>query len=160
MCQAVEEKLPESLIGLGYTESFKIIDTKLALGYIGAALAAGTFYLERKFKFNDVLPYTTALVLIYFLIQLYNWYFLKFIAKKIIYKGYNNKDSLEISGEYDKFTPEYNLTFKVIKNDQIIEFKEVLKFTDIFDTFGTLRQELLNKFISSKINEHATSKNK
>jgi hypothetical protein len=124
-------------------------------------LAAGTYYLEKKYSFYEVHQYTVILVGLYFVLSLVNYIYTKYVAKKIIYSGKDKKgNSITISGEYDKYIPQYNLSFKYTQKGNATEFKDVLKFTTVFDTFGTLRQDLLDKWVKNTVETSISSKSK
>ncbi|KAH3683864.1 hypothetical protein WICPIJ_005163 [Wickerhamomyces pijperi] len=147
--QGTDLKIGPSLIGLGYKESHLLTDTRLALGYLSAAFAAGTFYIEKNFSFKDGFNYTAILVGLYFLVIGVIMLHSKFVEKDIIYRGSNKEgESLEIRGLFNKNEPIYQLTIKVTKKDgKVEEIKKGLKYTEIFDKFGNLHlKELQNWF--------------
>lgn len=52
--QTLDEALPATFARLKYKQSFQLIDAKLVLGYSMAAIAAGSFLLDKKFKYSEV----------------------------------------------------------------------------------------------------------
>ena len=153
MRNAVDERLPLVLSTLGYQESFILVDTKLALGYLSVLAAGGAFLLEKKLKFEEGLPYLKLLLLAYFILTSLSWLYQKFVIKNTIYTGKKGKNVVTIGGEVDKYTPEYKLTITVKSEGRDVGSTQdvVLPFTSVFDKYGNLHEGELAAWIKDQL---------
>lgn len=136
-----------------------MIDTRLAIGYLTAVTAALTFYAEKELSFEDALPYTKLLLVVYVILSVSAWAHAKYVEKSIVYRGSKNKHTLQISGEIDKFVPEYKLTFTLTnQNKSSFTFNKTLEFKDIFDKFGNLHETQLKNWINTLLESNTKEK--
>lgn len=111
-----------------------------------------TFYAEKQLSFEDALPYTKLLLGIYALLSVAAWFHSKYVERSIVYKGTKNKQTLEISGQIDKYVPEYRLTFTITnQNNSSVTFDKTLLFTEIFDKFGNLHEAQLGNWVKKQV---------
>jgi hypothetical protein len=154
-----DEHLSEVFDSFGYTESFKLIDTKLALGYLSVALAALMYYIEKQYK-NDFtnkkyVSYLQILVAGFFIIQSIIFLFGKFVEKNIKYTGAKKGKAITVSTFIKtKTDPIYRITIKSdnISNEFSIPFKDIF-FDDGFlsmDAFKTKIGEFFENIDKSK----------
>lgn len=140
------------MIGLGYKESHKLVDTRLALGYLSAALAAGTFYIEKHYTFKEGFNYTAILVALYFFVVGLTILHSKFVEKNIIYRGSNKEGQfLEIRGKFNKNEPVYDLTITKKKDGKVEEIQRGLEYTVIYDKFGNLHLKQLQDWFKETL---------
>lgn len=121
---------------LGYDESFKLIDTKLALGYSTVIIAGLLYYIDKKYSFQEAYNVTAISVVVYFLISGILSY-LKWTNKDVKYVGYTPKGrKITISG----WTENYDAIYKtriVIDNQSPVQADfEFGKFFDILGYFN------------------------
>lgn len=81
VAQRLDDEVPIVFHRLGYKQSFKLIDTKLIIGYSIAVVAGISFVLDKKLGHNNVIQYQRLLVAAYFILSGVFWYFKKFIEK-------------------------------------------------------------------------------
>jgi signal peptidase complex subunit 2 len=144
---------------LGFTESYKIVDTKLVLGYLTVATAAGAYFLDKKMKFVDSLPYLKLLLVLYAILSTLTWLHQRYVVKNTVYTGTKNKQVVEIGGDVDKFIPEYKLTITVKSEGSKGVSKNVgLPFTEVFDKFGNLHDGELAAWIKEQIKTNEKDK--
>ncbi|KAH3675164.1 hypothetical protein WICMUC_002820 [Wickerhamomyces mucosus] len=154
---ATDAKIGPSLTKLGFSQSFSLIDTRLGLGYLSAIIAALTFYIEKKFSFQDGFNYTFGLVILYFIVVFFQLLHSKYFEKNIIYKGSNSNDKIVIiRGKIDKYIPQYDLKFDIKdgkNNNKRKSFDKVLQFVEIFDKFGNLHEDKLIQWLKLSLEE-------
>lgn len=134
---------------LGYTESFKLIDTKLMIGYSSVAVAGLMYYLEKQYK-NDFTNaeyvfYLQLLVALFFTLQFVWFLFSKFVEKSIKYTGVKKGKNIQVStSTKSKTDPVYHIGISIDGG----EHKLAIPFKDIFFDDGFLSIEALKKEIS------------
>lgn len=138
---ATDDQLPFALETLGYQQSFTLIDTKLALGYLTVAIAGLLFYMDKKFAFKDTYYAVIACVAAYFVISTIMLYFTSGPQKDNKYIGFNDaQQKILVYSWTSKYDPIYNV--KIVLNDNTDSAVEAaLPFTKFFDGFGYYNQE-------------------
>lgn len=146
-----DEQLPLSLQSLGYDQSFTLIDTKLALGYLTVAIAGLLFWMDKKYVFKDTYYAVIACVVLYFLISTVMWYLNYGTYKDNKYIGYNDSNQkISVYTSTTKYDPIYNV--KIVLNDQFDAALEVpLPFTKFYDQFGYYNQEALTTLLKEAL---------
>lgn len=158
-----DEHLSDVFADLGYTESFKLIDIKLIIGYTSVVLAGLMYYIEKKFKndFNNLnyVFYLQLLVGSFFSIQAIWLIFSKFVEKNIKYVGYNKENKvIKIStSTKNKTDPNYKIVVisdtdsSSQNNELVIPFNTIfysdgfLSIVDIKDKISTFLKSINNK---------------
>lgn len=149
---ACDETLPAVFASLGYTESFTLTDTKLALGYITVLLAGGLYLAEKKFEnnFSNSLYYNLQAILVgvFIIVNSTLWVFTKFILKKIKYTGINQKgEKIQVSTWCESNTePVYQVEITGVKQFQI-------DLTKVFNQDGFLEFQALKAAFSSQMSK-------
>ncbi|CCH62150.1 hypothetical protein TBLA_0G02080 [Henningerozyma blattae CBS 6284] len=165
--QALDEALPITLKRLNYTQSHLFQDIKLGLGYSMGLIAATSFLLDKKFKWNQTLFYQKLLVGLYFILSITFWIFNHFIEKGLTYQGINKKDSIKLKimsrliennsrGNSNNDTPIYQIHFKLINvnnsTEKNNELTSELLVTKIFSEQGYLQTNLFYEYLNDQIN--------
>ncbi|AGO12462.1 AaceriAER112Cp [[Ashbya] aceris (nom. inval.)] len=105
---AIEESLPAVFSRLGYKQDFRLLDTRLLLGYLTAITAAISFVLDRKFKWGDVLIYQQVLVGLYVVLSAAFWVFSRYGERHAVYQGQRGKERITVRLQSEP-SSEYNL---------------------------------------------------
>ncbi|VEU24364.1 DEKNAAC105607 [Brettanomyces naardenensis] len=147
-----DEHLAPALTKLGYTESFRLVDAKLIIGYSCVLFAGLMYYCEKKFK-NDFgnaeyVKYTEILVVLFFLSEFVWYIFGKFVEKSIKYVGTKGAKSLKVSSHLkSKTDPVYYLEVDL---DGIVD-EEQIEFTKLFNEDGFLDFAVFAKYIAEAV---------
>ncbi|KAG0223311.1 hypothetical protein BGW42_005984 [Actinomortierella wolfii] len=114
--EAVREFLEQKA---GYRQSHKHTDIRLALGYIGCAIAAaGSYYgYIHPFEEPKTKLYTLISVALYYLFNALMWAYSYFVEKDAIFTGYkttpNGSQSIVASSSVKNYNPYYDLDLSV-----------------------------------------------
>lgn len=134
-----DEHLSTIFDGLGYTESFTIIDVKLVVGYLSVAAAGLMYYLDKQYKndFNNktYVLYIQLLVVAFFTLQ-FIWYLVsKFVEKDVKYTGKKQGKTIKVStSTKSKTDPFYQVIVNIDGKDHSLS----IPFKDIFFDDGFL----------------------
>lgn len=146
-----DEHLAAAFIRLGYTESFTLQDTRLAIGYGCVVLAGIMYWMDKKYNnnFNDstYVAWTEFLVASFFLLEGVWWLYSKYVEKQIKYVGTKGAKTLKVSTHVDSTTePVYYMDFDLdgTTDAQNIEFAKVFR-EDGFLEFNTFAEILDNE---------------
>lgn len=155
VAQRLDDEVPIVFHRLGYKQSFKLIDTKLFLGYSIAVVAGISFILDKKFGHNNVIQYQRILVISYFVLSLLFWYFTKFIEKSTLYIGRkNNKDGTTVTFKRDfkEAVPVYKTVFILKdKQNQSKSLSVDLQINKVFNENGYLQTDLFFQWVKKQI---------
>lgn len=141
---------------LGFTQSFTLIDIKLALGYATVAIAAFLYYIDKKWGFNESFNVTVASIIVYGVISL-----ALFLLTNV--PGYKNnkfvgtnesKQKLSVATWTTKYDPVYHVDLTL--DDEKVATS--IDFTQLFDAFGYYKQEKLTAFLQTELSK-LTKKN-
>ncbi|CCE91695.1 signal peptidase complex subunit SPC2 TDEL_0D01110 [Torulaspora delbrueckii] len=147
--QTLDEALPATFARLKYKQSFQLIDAKLVLGYSMAAIAAGSFLLDKKFKYSQVVGYQKALLVIYGGLSVLYWYFTKYIEKSTVYEGRSPAgEKVSVKTRFEKKEPIYLVDFRL---DDKTEVSVGLPATEVFNEAGYLQNELLFQWLERQL---------
>lgn len=138
--QTLDEALPTVFSRLGYTQSFHLIDMKLAIGYSIAVVAGVSFILDKKMKFDEALTYQKLLVIAYMILSTVFWYFTKHIEKGVTFSGSNGKDKITVVTKMKKYSSLYEVAIKD-KSGKTVNVE--LPVNKVFNAHGFLQQDLL-----------------
>lgn len=146
----MDDNLPASLAQLGYTQSFSLIDLKIALGYTTVLIAGGLFLVDKKYGFESIFNITIAAILVYALASLVLYYFSSVGEyKNNKYIGYNDKgEKILVAAWTVKYKPIYHI--KLVLNNKE-EITAELEFTKVFDSWGYYKQEETTEFLKGVI---------
>lgn len=132
---AVDDNLAASLGELGFSQSFTLVDAKLALGVATVLIAGGLFLADKKLGFEKTYTLTVVAVVLYFALsalQLYLTSSKKYKNNKFV--GYNDKkDKIAVYSWTTKFDPVYHV--KIVLNDADAITSKI-EFASVFDAFG------------------------
>lgn len=150
MRTTVDDNLTTSLSALGYNESFTLIDTKIALGYLTAIIAGGLYFYDKKYGFDKTFNLTIVAVLAYFAISGILWYYTSTPQyKNVKYIGYNDKkEKITVATWTSKFEPIYHVKITTSEGQQIDAQFEFMK---LFDGMGYYKEEQLTKLIKAEL---------
>lgn len=158
--QTIEESLPSIFSTLGYTQNWKLIDTKLAISYLITAVAAVSFLLDKKFKWDQVITHQIYLVGAYMILSILYWCFTNFIEKGIVYQGTLSKEKSNKTITVKIYCEKHSPIFKIIlidSSEKELELK--LSATKIFNEYGYFQQHLLLKWFREQLEILGGSKN-
>lgn len=132
---------------LSYEQSFALVDTKLALGYLTVAIAGFLFYMDKKIPFKDSYYLVAGAVLVYFLLSTVLYFFTSGSQyKNNKYVGHKGEQKIAVYGWTTGYEPVYNL--KIVLNDKFDSpVEKQVPFTSMFDGFGYLNEEEVTKII-------------
>lgn len=147
---AVDDNLPASLAQLGYTQSFSLIDLKIALGYTTVLIAAGLFLVDKKYGFESIFNITIAAILVYALASVVLYYFSSVGEyKNNKYIGYNEKgEKILVASWTMKHKPIYHIKIALDNKEEITA---ELDFTKVFDGWGYYKQDETTEFLKGVI---------
>ncbi|KAK6201539.1 signal peptidase complex subunit 2 [Scheffersomyces amazonensis] len=146
--QTTDDNLPAALTELGYDQSFKLIDTKLALGSVTVVIAGLLFLVDKKYEFNESYNITVISILLYAIFSGILLY-LNRVYKDVKYIGYNSKgEKITIAGWTKKFDPIYYT--KITLNDKTT-IESQLEFKKFFDTLGYFNREAFVTVLKGQI---------
>lgn len=136
---------------LGYEQSFTLIDTKLALGYLTVAIAGLLFYMDKKLAFKDTYYYVIACVALYGIISAILYYFTAGPEKNNKYVGYtDDKKKISVYTWTSKYDPIYHV--KILSNDNVDSATLVdIPFTKFYDAFGFINQEVFTGLVKEAL---------
>lgn len=146
--QTLDEALPDVFKRLNYEQSFKLIDTKLIIGYSIAVVAAISFLLDKKLKFEEALLYQKVLVGSYAILSAVFWYFNNYIEKGVKYTGYSKEKAIVVATKMTKYDYNYQVT---LRNEAGSVIKTTLPANTVFDEQGYLQTDLLFKWFEEKL---------
>lgn len=141
MRSEADDNLPLIFEKLGYEQDFRLVDAKLALGYLTVAIAGFLYYLEKKFAFHETKLVIAGAILVYFIIC----GAMMFLSQNAQYK--NNKYVGTLKGKKvsvftltdSAYSPIYNV--KIVFDDKLDgAVEEAIPFTKFFDLFGFLNE--------------------
>lgn len=156
--QTLDEALPDVFARHEFKQSFRLIDTKLVIGYGIALVAAASFLLDKKFEFNDVLMYQKILVGSYMVLSTLYWYFTEFVQKGITYEGVNKKGtSIAVKTYFENNEPLYHVD---IMTQGKFDLKTALPVNKVFNEHGFLQSDLLYQWIGQQLTTLETKKAK
>lgn len=138
--QTLDEALPTVFSRLGYTQSFRLIDMKLAIGYSIAVVAGVSFILDKKMKFDEALTYQKLLVVAYMILSTVFWYFTKHIEKGVTFSGSSGKDNITVVTKMKKYSSLYEVAIED-KAGKTVNVE--LPVNKVFNAHGFLQQDLL-----------------
>ncbi|CAL9732046.1 signal peptidase complex subunit 2 [Monosporozyma unispora] len=154
VAQRLDDEVPIVFHRLGYKQSFKLIDTKLIIGYSIAVVAGISFVLDKKLGHNNVIQYQRLLVAAYFILSGVFWYFKKFIEKSILYTGTNKENNQTINFKRDikDGKPIYQTSFIIKSKDGEVKSSEVnLEINKVFNENGYLQTDLFFQWVKKQI---------
>lgn len=141
-----DDAIPNYLNSLGFTQSHRLTDVRLGLGFSAFALAAACFLWDYKFGFESTKVYTGIAVAIYTVLNGILTYWIFAVEKGTIYEGTApSGEKIRISSSTpNKSVPEYHLTIDTFKHGKAGagggNKKESLviirSFTEWFDAAG------------------------
>ncbi|KAK6456679.1 signal peptidase complex subunit 2 [Scheffersomyces xylosifermentans] len=146
--QNTDDNLPSVLTELGYDESFKLIDTKLALGYSTVVIAGLLFLVDKKYDFKQSYGVTVFSVVLYFIISSI-LYYINYTNKNVKYVGYTEKGKkIVIATWSSKYDPIYNVRVTL---DGKNTFTAQLKFNQFFDIVGYFNRDAFKELLLAEI---------
>ncbi|GME72812.1 unnamed protein product [[Candida] boidinii] len=158
-----DENLGNIMEILGYSQDFKLIDIKLALGYASVIIAAGLFKLEKTFNNDfhttDYVSLTFLGVIAFALLNTVSYILGKLSGDNLKYAGSNSKTNkkvkIETTSKVVNAIPEYQIKL-LFDNSKTINTK--IEFTKLFNEDGFLQVEELTKFLKYQIEVSSSSK--
>ncbi|AET40883.1 signal peptidase complex subunit SPC2 Ecym_7026 [Eremothecium cymbalariae DBVPG len=145
---ATDEALPGVFARLGYTQNYRLIDTKLIIGYLISFIAAISFLLDRKVKWHDALFYQKVLVASYLMLSVAFWFVVEYMENGIKYQGIKDGCQLTVKTKYEKFNP---ICKVVLIEESGTKLEVELPATKVFSESGALQFNLLLKWFEDQI---------
>ncbi|SCV04825.1 LANO_0G12728g1_1 [Lachancea nothofagi CBS 11611] len=146
--QTLDEALPSAFERLGYAQSFKLIDTKLIIGYSIALVAGISFLLDKKLKFEESLLYQKILVALYALLSGMFWYFNKYVEKGVKYNGSSADKAISVVTKMEKYSYDYQVTINDSKGRSTTS---KLLANTVFNEAGYLQSDKLFKWLEERL---------
>ncbi|KAK3330425.1 microsomal signal peptidase 25 kDa subunit-domain-containing protein [Apodospora peruviana] len=151
-----DDAIPNYLNSLKFTQSHRLTDVRLALGYSAFVVAAACFLWDFKFGFESTKYYTAVAVALYSLLNGVLTYWIFSVEKGTVYTGTApSGETLRISTSTKKNVPEYYLSVEVEqprKNGGKTETLVVVRsFTNWFDEAGHFVVKPFQSMLASAI---------
>ncbi|KAL4902627.1 hypothetical protein BDW74DRAFT_61731 [Aspergillus multicolor] len=131
-------------------------NVRFALGYSAVAIAAFTFYADRKLGWEATTsPWVIAAVFLYFILNSLLTYWMWAVEASEVFRGKRKSgETISIRSSIKKNTPLYKLNIQYKSaSDKILENKEIESpFTAWFSADGTFHPEPLRKWLAKEIN--------
>ncbi|KAK4250415.1 microsomal signal peptidase 25 kDa subunit-domain-containing protein [Corynascus novoguineensis] len=134
-----DDALPNYLNSIGFTQSHRLTDVRLALGYSAFALAAACFAWDYRFGFDATKHLTAAAVALYALLNGALTLWVLYAERGTVYVGTSRDgaETLRVSTATRKNVPEYLVTVEVTRKGAAPEeIKFARSFTEWFDEAG------------------------
>ncbi|KAK3335647.1 microsomal signal peptidase 25 kDa subunit-domain-containing protein [Cercophora scortea] len=139
-----DDAIPNYLNSLKFTQSHRLTDVRLALGYTAFAIAAASFLWDYKFGFDSTKYYTAAAVALYSAINGALTLWILAVEKGTIYEGTSPDSTTKLriaTSTPKKHVPEYHLTIHLAPISGAAKGPAetvtlVRPFTDWFDGAG------------------------
>ncbi|KAL2019496.1 hypothetical protein VTK56DRAFT_9612 [Thermocarpiscus australiensis] len=144
-----DDAIPNYLNSLHFTQSHRLTDGRLALGYVSLLLAAACFAWDYKLGFDATKHLTAGAVALYFLLNGALTAWLLYVERGTVYEGTappsagGEKLKLRIATATRKHVPTYHVTVEIFSSSsgkEKKEKKETLEisrsFTEWFDAAG------------------------
>ncbi|KAM7193709.1 signal peptidase complex subunit SPC2 [Rhypophila sp. PSN 637] len=138
-----DDAIPNYLNSLKFTQSHRLTDVRLSLGFSAFTLAAACFLWDYKFGFESTKLYTGVAVTIYTLLNGLLTYWIFYVEKGTIYEGTApSGEKIKISTSTPKKTvPEYHLNIEIepskkAKGGKKESFVIIRPFTEWFNAAG------------------------
>lgn len=146
--KALDEALPEIFSRLGYTQTFKLIDTKLILGYSLVVFAAASFLLDKKLPWEQSKPYQQVLVALYMILSAVQLWFNKFVEKGTVYQGVKKNGTVSVGAKYKKHSHEFHVS---ITNRKGRSLELDTTFTKFFNEQGYMQSDILFNWFKEQL---------
>lgn len=150
-----DDFIPVALQKLGYTQNHSLLDTRLALGYLGVVAAALAGAYDYRVGFEKAKGFTLAGVLVYFIFYgaMNFWQF--FIESGTVYKGSKGDLEITIKTSTEKTSPTYStrISLHTAAGTADVEVSRHELFTKWFDCDGNIVTEPLSTWLSLLVSE-------
>ncbi|KAL1895085.1 hypothetical protein Sste5346_005507 [Sporothrix stenoceras] len=135
-----DDAIPNYLNSLRFTQSHRLTDVRLALGYGALSIAVACFLWDYKLGFDSTKYYSAVAVLIYMGLNVALTFWSRNIEGATVYVGTSpDGETVSIATSVEKYTPIYNVeitvTSKSSKNPSKISISR--PFSEWFDSAGT-----------------------
>ncbi|KAK4103179.1 SPC25-domain-containing protein [Parathielavia hyrcaniae] len=135
-----DDAIPNYLNSLGFAQSHRLTDVRLALGYSAFALAAACFAWDYKFGFDSTKQFTAAAVALYTLLNGALTLWVVYVERGTVYVGTAPRggETVRVSTATKKNVPTYHVTVEVTgKGGKGLETLKISRaFTEWFDGVG------------------------
>ncbi|CDO93505.1 unnamed protein product [Kluyveromyces dobzhanskii CBS 2104] len=146
--KTLDEAIPEIFSRLGYSQKFKLIDTKLVLGYSLIVFAAASFFIDKKIPWEQSKKYQQILVILYAIVCGVQLWFSKFVEKGTVYQGVKKSDKISVGAKYKKYSPEFQF---IISNGKSRKVELDTTYTKFFSEEGYLQSEILFSWFKEQL---------
>lgn len=151
VAQRLDDEVPSVFQRLGYKQSFKLIDSKLLIGYSIAIVAAISFLLDKQYGHVNVRGYQTVLFISYLALSSIFWYFKKYVEANIIYSGTKKNELVHFKSIFKEGYPIYQVVItKKIDNIEK-DLKIDLNIEKMFNEFGYLQSETFYNWVKEQL---------
>ncbi|CAK7566697.1 MAG: hypothetical protein SEPTF4163_004648 [Sporothrix epigloea] len=136
-----DDAIPNYLNSLKFTQSHRLTDVRLAIGYSALAVAVACFLWDHKLGFDNTKYYSAVAVLVYLVLNVALSFWSRNVEGATVYVGTSpSKETVSIATSVEKYTPIYNVEITITSsNAKTAPLKVVLSrpFSEWFDSAGT-----------------------
>ena len=146
----VDDNLATSFAALGYTQSFTLIDTKIAIGLVSVAIAGGLYLADKKYGFEATYSLTVASIVVYGLLNAVHWYLSNSLGyKNVKYIGHDDRGrKVTVKGWTESFNPLYHF---IVSVDGRPPVEGSFEFMKVFDGLGYFKEEQLTQVLGKEL---------
>ncbi|KAF2459916.1 microsomal signal peptidase 25 kDa subunit-domain-containing protein [Lineolata rhizophorae] len=149
-----DDALAPYLTSLGFRQSHKNTDVRLALGYSAVVIAAVTFYYDYTLGWEPTKHWTAWAVAAYFVLNGVFTYWIWIVEKGVVYQGVDESGGrLTLASRTNKHDPTYHLTatYAPPLSARSQEIKASAPFSRFFHADGYLAQQPFRQWLASSV---------
>ncbi|CAK7232170.1 hypothetical protein SCUCBS95973_008169 [Sporothrix curviconia] len=136
-----DDAIPNYLNSLKFTQSHRLTDVRLAIGYGALAVAVACFVWDWKLGFDSTKYYSAAAVVVYTALNGALWLWSRNVEGATVYVGTSpSGETVSIATSVEKYTPVYNVEITVTSPKANTAPKKITlsrPFSEWFDSAGT-----------------------
>ncbi|CAK7208915.1 hypothetical protein SBRCBS47491_000259 [Sporothrix bragantina] len=136
-----DDAIPNYLTSLKFTQSHRLTDVRLAIGYGALVVAVACFVWDWKLGFDSTKYYSAAAVLVYMGLNIALSLWSRIVEGATIYVGTSpSGETVSIATSVEKYTPIYNVEITVTSPKANTAPKKISisrPFSEWFDSAGT-----------------------
>ncbi|CAK7241165.1 MAG: hypothetical protein STHCBS139747_002624 [Sporothrix thermara] len=136
-----DDAIPNYLNSLKFTQSHRLTDVRLAIGYGALAVASACFVWDWKLGFDSTKYYSAAAVVIYMVLNIALWLWSRNVEGATVYVGTApSGETVSIATSVEKYTPIYNVEITVTSPKANTAPKKIAfsrPFSEWFDSAGS-----------------------
>ncbi|CAK7265181.1 hypothetical protein SEPCBS119000_001381 [Sporothrix epigloea] len=136
-----DDAIPNYLNSLRFTQSHRLTDVRLALGYSALAVAVACFMWDRQLGFDSTKYYSAGAVIVYLVLNGALVLWSRNVEGATVYVGTSPSDeTVSIATSVEKYTPIYNVEITVSSSKAGTKAQKIAlsrPFSEWFDGAGT-----------------------